>query len=513
MTEEELIAKLQEDPTWMPDPGESLFRLEPPIVTEPDERGDREVLLGGMFPSQREFYELDNHICVFIGGYGTGKSQTAAKIAVAQALHNAPVPVVACSPTYDMSRKAILPHVINTLDELKNRWGEEYHRGLDWVTCPKTGKRYQRASTLSYTHYKASPQRIVIEYTEQTASGKRTQPLEAVIEFVSAEHPDRLKGSNIACAIIDEPFLCDEEAFKQLVVRARHPLAKDRKVYLCGTPEQLNWGYDLVAGELGNRYDVGVVRASTMENLTLNTYYIENLIKSFDERTARAYLHGEFVLTSKGMVFYAFTDENIQKIQMPENATPFMGVDFNVNPFCAVVGWYTEGTSPHCHVIDEIILENSDTAAVADLIMKKYGNMGVIEPYCVRGSGENVLWQNPISECYPDSNAGRSTNAPGGRTDYDWLQEAGFEVHRNPRGNPLLKDRRNAVNLMLEDNRLTIDPRCKSLIKSYATFTHENSNKPLGKSLGHILDAAQYIVARKWPAGAPRTRFNALRLG
>lgn len=278
-------------------------------------------------------------------------------------------------------------------------------------------------------------------------------------------------------------------------------------VYL-QTPEQMGWGADLAEGEMRDKYDVGVVVGSTLENKALPRDYIESLIKSFDPKVAEAYLHGKFVNLAKGMVYYSFDREkNVRRIEMPHDARLAAGLDFNVSPYAATVFWYTTGPRPHMHYIDEIELENSDTQEMAAILMSTYGTTGPVLPICRKNDDDVVMITSPLREVFPDSNAGRSTNSPGGRTDYDWLREAGFIVKKNPRGNPPLRDRWNSVNAMLSDGpqgvRLTMDPRCTRMIRYQLQFAHEFRHRDSQKALSHLLDARDYPVVYLFPALRP----------
>lgn len=278
-------------------------------------------------------------------------------------------------------------------------------------------------------------------------------------------------------------------------------------VYL-QTPEQMGWGADLAEGEMREKYDVGVVVGSTLENRALPRDYIDSLIKSFDPKVAEAYLYGKFVNLAKGMVYYAFDrDKNVRRIDMPPGAKLAAGLDFNVSPYAATVFWYTTGPRPHMHFIDEVELENSDTQEMAAILMNTYGASGPVRPICRKTDDDVVMTTSPLREVFPDSNAGRSTNSPGGRTDYDWLREAGFVVKKNPRGNPPLRDRWNSVNAMLSDGpqgvRLTMDPRCTRMIRYQLQFAHEFRHRDSQKALSHLLDARDYPVVYLFPALRP----------
>ncbi len=109
--------------------------------------------------------------------------------------------------------------------------------------------------------------RSAINYTYNQMKGEfLIHNWEGRIWLGSGDKPDSLKGSNLAWAGIDEPFIQKKEVFDQMIARVRHPEANHLEIFLTGTPEQLNWGY-----ELSNRtdLDIGIVYGSTLDNLHL----------------------------------------------------------------------------------------------------------------------------------------------------------------------------------------------------------------------------------------------------
>ena len=262
-----------------------------------------------------------------------------------------------------------------------------------------------------------------------------------------------------------------------MVARVRHHRVPKLEINLTGTPEQLNWGYDLAEGDLGERYDVGIVTMSTTENKALDPEFVHRMVRGYDPKAVQAYVHGLFVNMSSGMVYYAFDrQEHVIDIERPENSELGVGMDFNVNPMCATVFWHTGGTNPHIHYFDEIELPNSDTVEMCHLLTEKYWNQG-------------------LRNIYPDSNAGRATNQPGGKTDYDFIEQAGFTVNRL-RGNPPRRDRFNCINGLMSPNNgsynMTYSPNCKKLIKYTSLYNHEQMHTKNQQKFSHLLDARDY---------------------
>jgi hypothetical protein len=312
------------------------------------------------------------------------------------------------------------------------------------------------------------------------------------ILIMSGSEPKRLKGSNIGAAGIDEPFICEEAAFDQVIARLRHPEARHVELNLSGTPEQLNWGYDLAEGELGEQHDVGVVRASTSENLVLGDAYLQRLSASMDEKTYAAYVEGHFLDLGAGLVYYGFSRINhVIHNDVPPGAMWGVGMDFNVNPMAACVFWKWRD---HLHFVEDIELPNSDTEEMCMYLRENYPQ---------------------VRDVFPDaSGAARSTNSPAGRSDFSIIKEFGFEIHtkksriKDYPENPRRRDRWNAVNgkFRPRDGNLTmtIEPGCKKLIKYLSIFSHENMTKQ--EEYSHLLDAFSYPIAFLFPIKKAHTK-------
>ena len=62
-----------------------------------------------------------------------------------------------------------------------------------------------------------------------------------------------------------------------------------------GTPEELNWGYDICEGEDKDKFDLTLVQASTKANRALPSEYAARLELGYDEKAALAFVDGKFV--------------------------------------------------------------------------------------------------------------------------------------------------------------------------------------------------------------------------
>lgn len=424
-----------------------------------------QVIRGGMWPSQRKWWNLDTFIKVLVGGYGSGKSWALAKRAMSLALTNSGCPGAVVSPTYGMARQTTLASLIALCQGKESIYGKKF-----WW-------RYNQGSHELTIRFHGRVGRILI---------------------YSGDNPLTLKGTNLAFCLIDEPFIQEEEVFSQMIARVRHPDAVHSEICLTGTPEQLNWGYEVARGEYSQskKLSVGVVQVSTRENKALDPSYVERLEGSMSPRAARAYIEGDFVSLSDGLVYYAFDSrENIVDLgEIPQGAELGVGMDFNVDPMAAMVFWRR---GEHLHFFEEIELPNADTEYMCSTLREKFGRR--------------------LQAIYPDaSGAARHSASPGGKSDFWYIKQMGFEVYAKGT-NPLRKDRYNAVNGKFKPRNgrlsLTISPKCFKLVKYLNSYSHEGMNRPDQRAMSHLLDAFSYPISYLFPVDRESFAIKPLRAG
>jgi hypothetical protein len=417
-----------------------FWRMDDP---ELDEEG--RVIVGGMWEHQREWWTLPNFIRGIVTGYGGGKTISLGKRMSWLSIYNAPVPVITVSPSYPMASTTI----VQTLDEL-----------LD-------GK-CSLEPNMTYHLFRSQPYRFTIT--------RKGQP-DATILCMSGERPAALKGSNVAAAGIDEPFIMPRAVFDQVLARVRHPQARKREINIGGTPEGVvGWGYDLFEGELRKKHDVGLVQCSSRANRALPRDYVSTLTGSFDENAAAAYVEGKFVNLSTGRVYHSFDPTlHVTDAAIPEGAEIGVGMDFNVDPMAFVFFWRK---GERMHVYAERERPNCDAEQAAIEIREQVPGM---------------------RDVYPDASGNQRSHAGGGgKSAFGYLRDNGFRIHaRN--ANPLLPDRRNAVNGAFRRGVVTIGKDCPKLRSYLLAYTHENSNKTQGKSMSHLLDSFSYPIAYLFP--------------
>ena len=205
-----------------------------------------------------------------------------------------------------------------------------------------------------------------------------------------------------------------------------------------------------------------------MENIDED--YLKMLAK-MPEKDRLRFLEGEFLDGSDGEAYYSFNRElHVADTGGVQPGTLFIGMDFNVHPFCGVIGQYMGGKF---YIHDEMFLENSDTPkAIAWL--KKHNYYGTVIP---DSTGKN-----------------RKTS---GKSDFIMLKEAGYQISSTL--NPYVVDRVNNINRLLTDNRIIINPKCKKLIGDLEKVSWKDNKldqKGEAKMLTHISDALGYMCWR-----------------
>ena len=421
-------------------PTASFWRVDDPVL---DDHG--QVIVGGMWEHQRQWRALPHFVKGLVTGYGGGKTMALGKRMIELALINAPVPVVTVSPTYPMASTTI----VQTIAELL-AGKETLEPGLRWHL------------------YKSQPYRFSIRYRGRNAT----------ILCMSGEHPDRLKGSNIAAAGIDEPFIQERAVFDQVVARIRHPAAKRRELNITGTPEGVvGWGYDLFEGELRQKMDVGLVQCGSFANRALPPDYVGRMIDTFDDKARAAYVEGKFVNMSTGCVYHAFDGTvNVSEDEPPPHAEWGCGMDFNVSPMAFCVFWRS---GDRIHFVDEFELPNSSTEDACQKLREEYPQVDTI---------------------YPDaSGKARSTKSPRGKSDFDYIQDAGYQILAE-RANPTHRDRFNSANAALRHRRVTVSPQCPKLRRYLMAYSHEEMHREEQKAMSHLLDAWSYPIHYLMPA-------------
>lgn len=394
-----------------------------------------------MLPHQRKFWELPNFIKLMIGGFGSGKTRIGALRSIWFSYLNSPLPTLYVSPSYKQARRTVVVSIAGLLD----------------------------ASGIKYLYNKTNHEFYIPGW-------------KGTIWIGSGDDPNSLKGPNLATAGIDEPFLIDEDILPVILSRLRVKEAKATELFLTGTPEELNWGYEL-AQNVDKRYDLGIVVGKTQDNIHLASNYVSMLEKAFDDNQRAAFMDGKFVNLKKGRVYKYFDDKTMVQELVVGQQTVNAGIDFNVDHLTAEL--FFEYGDGRIHFFGEIQLSNATTYELADLLHEKYPGIIV----------------------FPDP-AGRSRKTSANETDFTILREKGFTVEaRN--AHPPVRARVNAVNKLMREGKLTCSSDCRHLINDFEQVTWKNGDiDKSNEALTHASDAAGYALEKLYPVRLPDRNYK-----
>tara|TARA_R100000152_G_scaffold18399_1_gene10199 strand:+ start:10253 stop:11479 length:1227 start_codon:yes stop_codon:yes gene_type:complete len=401
----------------------------------------------GLFSHQTKFVYSESKYPALVSGYGAGKTYALCVKALKECGFNSGYTGILMSPTYRMIKDTLQP----TLEEVI------------------------KIAKFNY-EYSASDNRYRIYWSDGYAD----------ILLRSAENYRRLAGLNLAWAGIDESALLkDDQCWKMVLSRLRQ--GNTLRAFVCTTPEGFNYVYRYWKEDVKEGYEL--IQADTESNSKLPEEFIQSLKDNYDEKLIKAYMQGQFVNLQYGATYYNFDRKiNVQKTHYNQNKPICIGIDFNVDPMCAVVSQ-----------------------------MHANGKVQVINEFKIRHSGGKELiteqmaimikdnYPNQVYYCYPDP-SGKQRKTSSIETDHDILRQNGF-ILRFKKQAPRVVDRVNAVNKLFDN--LIIDPKCKNLIADFEQVVNKEGTRDIDKSnpeLTHMSDGFGYFVEYEYPIRKPETK-------
>lgn len=388
---------------------------------------------------QNRFFNATEPFVAFVGGFGSGKTSTAAFKLLALKFAYPKVDLLYSAPTYPLIRDIFYPTVNELLE------------GTCWED-----------------RYKVKASKNVVDF------GKYGKILCRTL------HPDKLIGFKVGAAVADEiDVLSMREAtacWNKIIARVRQPFPDGRsgQVMATTTPEGFKFTYEFFGRfKYKNRL---LVQAPSTSNPHLPKEYIENLRSAYPEELVNAYINGIFVNLVSGSV-YTF---NRAIHGCDEEAAPgehlHVGMDFNVSKMATVIHVIRDD---HAIAVDEI-MGCADTPAAIIALKERYPRHTIT--------------------VYPDASGSSRDSRDASRSDITLLTQAGFGISA-PRANPLIRDRVLAINIALKERRYWVNTRkCPHLTECLEQQVYTEAGVP-DKSQGkdHAPDATGYFMHRKFP--------------
>ena len=301
----------------------------------------------------------------------------------------------------------------------------------------------------------------------------------STITLRGSENFDALRGVGLDMVIFDEFSDINKEAWYEVL----RPTLSDTNGHalFCGSPRGFgNWSYELFKmGETNKEWES--FKYTTLEGGQVPDEEIEQAKQDLDIRTFQQEYEATFVNYS-GMIYYNFSrDKNLIDKYNRNSLVLHIGLDFNVDPMCAVVSVIE---NEKVIVIDEIHIYSSNTNEMCEEINNRYKDKKIV--------------------VYPDPSARQRKTSAGGLTDLAILKNFGFDVKcRNTA--PLVRDRINSVNSKLKNvagkNNLYILNSCKNVIKSIERQIYKEGTHIPDKDSGfdHMNDALGYLIEFNFP--------------
>ena len=243
------------------------------------------------------------------------------------------------------------------------------------------------------------------------------------ISLRSSDNADSMRGVSLDLAILDEAAFMDSKTWPEVV---RTTLSdRNGSALIISTPKGYDWFYDTWQAA-HTTDDWAAYQYTTAAGGLVSESEIEQAKKDLDIRIYRQEYEATFESAANN-IYHAFhMRENVKPYTAPTPDTILVGQDFNLDPGSAVMFARTENG---LHIIDEVMLPNSNTDMMAQAIREKYPTQRII--------------------VYPDP-AGNQRRTSANKTDHTILKEHGFIVQTRA-AHPAIKDRINAVNRLLCD--------------------------------------------------------------
>ena len=334
-------------------------------------------------------------------------------------------------------------------------------------------------------------QKLLIEHSIPYTLNKTDKDIDTPygrIILRSMDDPSLIIGYEVGYSIIDEADVLSTDKMHDVFIRAlgrnriKLPDGKPNSFDFVSTPEGFKFLYKFfVKNKNKNRV---LITANTRDNKHLSDFYIETLLESYTPEEARAYLDGEFVNLTTGTVYrnYDRQDNNSSRV-LKDTDVLHIGMDFNITNMNAVI-----------HVIDRIPIAIEE-------ISKAYDTKQMIELIQARYSKHAIV-------IYPDaSGKARSTS---GKSDIVLLKEARFTI-RQMNSNPLVRDRVNALNVALLNNKgqrnyLINRDNCPVYVEALEQQYYKNGVPDKQSGFDHITEAGGYFIYQH-----TRKRFNRMK--
>lgn len=368
-------------------------------------------------------------------------------------------------------------------------WGDTINSNID--------RYFER-----YFYPELNSNKISYDYSKQE---KKLKIFNSYIDFRSADRPENWEGFgyniiilNEAGIILKNPYLYSNAVLPMLM---DHP---DSKLIAIGTPKGkfLKDGskhpfFQLYENAINNTDGYAWKRITSYESPFLTKEVIKTLedeIAAMSPEMVKQEIYGEFIDGTANEPFATAFDEErhvFSGLDFESSKIPFISIDFNLNPFVAIIGQYRITNKFEIDFLREIVIENGTIDKMINEL-RLYKN---ILPVC-RLTGDAMGNKKELSQ---------KDNAS-----YYLLLKKGLNLSERQivvPANPTHENSRNEFNYILANGIVRIDSRMKNLIRDLKFVDVDNYGKIIKADRSKYtqqadsLDCARYAIntfAKQW---------------
>lgn len=438
-----------------------------------------------VYPTQKKFISDFAKHPGYFGGYGAGKSFAGTVKGIFHALDwNRGLPGLVVGPTYPQLMEANFV----LYQELFEKLGIPVSIGKDKELIKMVEDDDSIPFSIKTKINKSAKKIILPDYDN------------GYILFRSADKPEYIKSLTVAWAHIDEVAMCPLNLWPIVVSRVRHPRGKHRQTFVTGTPEGLNWVYELWIKNEINGVKLEPEAAATYtsytahsaENKSTGSDYVSGMAVGMDEYEVRQKIHGEFVeIPMRGRIYKKYDPVIHVDTYIPNRGQWGLAVDFNVDPCLWIITKYDGDT---LYAVDEIVLRDTNTMEMLEEAERRFRALGV--------DTRHVM-------VYGDA-SGSNRSVTSVATNYQIMRPV-FPNQSIPKSNPRVIDRYSLTNNKLAECKIVVNPACEMLDADFKKMIYKEHTLIVDKSnhnLTHASDAFTYQVWRLWGRAVRRARFR-----
>lgn len=406
-----------------------------------------------LLPHQFDLLEdMQTRILGLCSGYGGGKTWSAARKAIILMFANPGCDGMITEPTHPLLVQVLFPELEQALDDfgIAYKFNKQDKIFTCWVWDPG-----------------------------------RERNIKTRIICASMENYKRLVGVNAAWCIMDEfdtaPPDVAYAAYTKLLGRLRK--GKVRQMVIVSTPEGFRALYKIFVLEADEMKRL--IKAKSTDNPHLPDDYIKTMLKQYTASLVEAYINGEFVNMTSGVIYHQFDRQlNNTSAAVEDGDDLHIGMDFNVGNMSAIVHVYRRGKP---RAVEEIV-KTLDTPTMIRVIQDRY-------------PGHTIY-------VYPDASGSHRDTRGASESDINQLQAAGF-VAIVDASNPPVKDRINSMQSQFcnaaGDRNYKVNVRqCPEYARCLEQQVWDENGQPDKKAgVDHCNDAAGYFIAKAFPLIKP----------